>query len=119
MKKAIFFLGLLISQIVILGLALFLAYLFGIVIPLSSTGSSALFVSAELLMLLIILAIPIVSAILIYRDVKKIINQGVDAWMPTGWALVALFFWFPGLTIYLYLRKFFYKIELQGRSKIT
>jgi hypothetical protein len=50
---------------------------------------------------------------------QKILSQGIGAWMPIGWALVMLFFWFPGLTIYLFLRKFRYKMELQGRTQNT
>jgi hypothetical protein len=72
-----------------------------------------------LVMFLVIFAIPIISAIWAYRDVKKFISQGIGAWMPIGWALVMLFFWFPGLTIYLFLRKFRYKMELQGRTQNT
>jgi hypothetical protein len=115
MKKALFFIGLLILQIVIVALAFSSAF----IIPLLSAKSQAFFIVGVLLMNLAILAIPIISAIWTYRDVKKFINQGVDAWTPVGWVLVMLFFWFPGLTIYLFLRKFRYKIELQGRTQAT
>ena len=119
MKKALFFIGLLILQIIVVALIVVLAFSSAFIIPLLSAKSPAFFIVGTLLMALAILAIPIISAIWTHRDVKKFINQGVDAWMPAGWVLVMLFFWFPGLTIYLFLRKFRYKIELQGRNQAT
>jgi hypothetical protein len=119
MKKALFFVGLLILQIAIVALIVILAFSLVWIFPLLSVKSPAFFIIGMLVMFLVIFAIPIISAIWAYRDVKKFISQGIDAWMPIGWALVMLFFWFPGLTIYLFLRKFRYKMELQGRTQNT
>ena len=117
MKKVLFFIGLLVLQIVIVTLIVVLAFSSAFIISLLSAKSPVFSIVGMLLMVLVILAIPTVSAIWIHRDVKKFINQGVDTWMPVGWVLVMLFFWFPGLTIYLFLRKFRYKMELQGRNQ--
>jgi hypothetical protein len=119
MEKALFFVGLLILQIAIVAVIVILTFSLAWIIPLLSVKSPAFFIVGMLLMFLVVFAIPIISAIWTYRDVKKFISQGIDAWMPIGWVLVMLFFWFPGLTIYLFLRKFRYKMELQGRTQNT
>lgn len=109
MKKVLFLLGLLILQIVIIGLIVILAFSFAFFIVLRSAPESpTLFFIGMLLMILDILAIPLLSAIWTYRDVKKF-DQGADA--GVGWFFALLFFWFPGLSIYLFLRKFQFKIN--------
>jgi hypothetical protein len=119
MKKALFFVGLLILQIAIVALMVIFAFQLALIIQLLLVKSPIFSIVGILFMLLVIFAIPIISAIWAYRDAKKFISQGIDAWMPIGWALVMLFFWFPGLSIYLFLRKFRYKMELQGRTQNT
>jgi len=119
MKKVLFFLGLLIAQIIVIGLIVVIAFSSAFLIPLLSAKSPTFFIVGMSAMVLVIWGIPIISAVWAHRDVKKFINQGVDAWMPVGWVLVMLFFWFPGLTIYLFLRKFRYKMELKGRTQNT
>jgi hypothetical protein len=119
MEKALFFVGLIILQIAIVALMVIFASQLTLIIQLLLVKSPIFSIVGMLFMLLVIFAIPIISAIWAYRDAKKFISQGIDAWMPIGWALVMLFFWFPGLSIYLFLRKFRYKMELQGRTQNT
>lgn len=116
MSKLLFFIGLLMAQIIAGGLVFILVFSSVLLIPLLVTKLPVLFPFIILTPILIGLAILVSSAIWTYRDVKKFISQGIDAWMPAGWVLVMLFFWFPGLTIYFFLRKFKYQLELQGRN---
>jgi hypothetical protein len=114
MKKILFFLWLLILQGVVISLAMIAVSLIVFLVPATSTDSSPLSIVAALLLgALIVFAILIISAIWTYRDARKFIRRGANIWMPVGWALIAFFFWFPGFAIYLYLRKFRYKAELQ------
>ncbi len=117
MKKILFFLGLLVLQIVITGLIVILAFSSVFIIPFLSAKSPLFLIVGMLGVFLIVLGVPIISAIWARRDVKKFINQGIDAWTPLGWEFVVLFLWLPGFTIYLFLRKFRYKIELQNRNQ--
>ena len=125
MKKILFFLGLLIAQICAGGLIFIFFISSGMLIfyPALSPNVSPLFPLTSsligiLISLILILAIPIISAVRVYRDSKKLINQGVDAWIPAGWALTMLFFWFPGLAVYLFLRKFDYMEKLKNQTTI-
>jgi hypothetical protein len=119
MKRALFFIGLLLAQIAVTGLIFIFIWVtfFFALIPLLEQKSPAFFIIVILAIVLGGLAIPVVSAIWAYRDAKQFVIQEVEAWTPAGWALAMLFFWFPGLTIYLFLRKFRYNIELQGRNQ--
>ncbi len=119
MKRALYFIGISTIQAIITAILFVLIF---IVVPFFigwrvHQSLTIVFIIGMILMAVAYLAILITPAIFIYHDVKKFISQGVDAWMPSGWVLVTILFWFPGLSIYLTLRKFNYKLQLQGRNQ--
>lgn len=116
MKKVFYFLGLLIAQIIIIGLTVRIILFLAISAPtLSAQFQSPIFYLIVILLISLIgLFVPIASAIWTYRDAKKlkdirIINPG----MPFAYASIVFAAWFPGFAIYLFLRKFRYKTRLQ------
>lgn len=108
MKKALYYLGLLLIQLIILGFFLVV----GVTMAVFSAKSPVILIGGGVLMVFGALFAPIATAIWVRRDVKMFIKQGVEAWIPACWVLVTLFMWFPGFAIYLFLRKFNYKTEL-------
>ena len=127
-KKILFFLGLIIVQLVII----FLLYFVGLFAVLGLIGLCLgplpqperlrvewITTFSVILFCITIVAIPVISVLWVSRDVKRFIAQGVNAWTSNGWALVVLFFWFPGISVYLTRRKFKYTKELQALKAVA
>ena len=108
-KKALFFIGILVLQIIFIIFITLLAFMGAFLFSLLAIKSPIYFIIGIVLYFLLIVAVPILSAIWVYRDSKRFLQQGVEVWIPGGWAFVVLFFWLPAFSIYLTLRKFNYK----------
>lgn len=116
MKKSLYFIGAILLQllaifVIILLLLAIMAYNLPIALALSAHPiiGTIIFTLLGLIAIFLIPALLIVSAILVYKDVARLKKRNIDAWFPVGWALTILIFWFPGLAIYLTLKKFAYK----------
>ncbi len=82
-----------------------------ILIPLvaasASKSSPTNFIILILLFGAFVFAVPLASAIWSYSKTRQLMKKEVDTLLPPiGWFFVNLFFWFPGLTIYIFLSKF-------------
>lgn len=51
--------------------------------------------------------VPIGSAIYVYKKNRELILKGYDTLLPSFiWSGLCLFFWYPGLSIYLFVKKY-------------
>ena|SRR3989339_14771 len=114
MRKVLYFLGLLVAQIIVVGLSMGATLLLAFSTPmlLDYFKSPIFYLIFILLIALVSLVVPITSAVWTYRDAKAFSFSGTN---PSLWAIIVFGLWLPGFAIYLFLRKFRYKPRLQSQ----
>lgn len=111
MKKVFYCISIAFLQLMIIALftgAFYFVLLFLPVIVPSVDEGKAIFLLLAIVSSMLL--IQIISAIWTYRSVKKLATQGKNVEPPFLWTLIVFFIWFPGLAIYLTIRKYKYLI---------